>query len=238
MKTIEASEKNLTNIHTKEHNKDSKTGRSPEIEGYINLSCAHVISKLQSEGVNLEDTMFIDIGCDYGRAIHYMQDFFNYCVGFEPNNDFNPFDTHIINENFSANVLLRRIIGSVKEYKDYLNKPYNINNYVFFLNHSFEHIENPIALLKEIEKSILFIKDKQVKSGESFIPARFFIFIAVPHLDSEWAYWEGHVTLWNETHLENTIVRTFSDRVIYSLGIETRCFRETNKEIWYMCEVI
>lgn len=231
------STKNLTNIHTKEHKKDPITGRSPEIEGYITLSCSHVINKFREYNFDLDKITFIDIGCDYGYALYYMTDFIDGDkIGFEPNNDFNPFDVEIYKDFYSLSKMKAIVHETLESYAKEEEK-YDIENYVFFMNHSFEHVENPTNLLKEINKTMEYLNTRHRETIDPETPCetpRFFLFVAVPKLGTEWAYWDGHVTLWDEKHLSNILN---SNLKMYNTKIETHCFREDNTEIWLFAEI-
>jgi 2-polyprenyl-3-methyl-5-hydroxy-6-metoxy-1,4-benzoquinol methylase len=59
------------NIHTKHHNKGDD-GRSKEIEGYIEQSVNWAVHHATQRGYDLKDLSVLDVGCDYGYALHYL----------------------------------------------------------------------------------------------------------------------------------------------------------------------
>lgn len=80
-------------------------------------------------------------------------------------------------------------------------------------NHSLEHLDNPYGLLEK---------------ARSLLKPTGHIFLGLPDCGFEWAYREGHTSLWNDKFTLVTLERTG----FKPIDLQHRCFRDSNVELW------
>jgi 2-polyprenyl-3-methyl-5-hydroxy-6-metoxy-1,4-benzoquinol methylase len=154
--------------------------------------------------VGLYEKSILDVGCDYGFLMkHSIDTYKSSAKGLEPNNNFNPFNLNI----------------DFVDLKTYHDTNAGIEVYdVIIINHVLEHFHNPYEALK-------YIKDFCIPGTK--------LFVAVPHLIGDWAYWEGHYSLWDNRFLSKVLKETNFNLV----DMQNICFRDDCVEIWSLSEV-
>lgn len=184
----------MENIHTAHHNKDN-TGRSVEIESYIDKTVDWII------GTRVPFNSVLDVGCDYGYMLNRFK--INYGVkditGIDPYSNYNPYSVDILNvdmceDNFSSN--FHRLFGLAT------------------FNHTLEHVRNPYKAIENIKK---------VLSPYGFV------FLGLPVCGHDWAYWEGHYSIWNSDWAKRFMEINGFKMVACKDNV---CFRGDNVEFW------
>lgn len=192
-------------IHRALHHKDAN-GRDPEIESYVYQSVAWYSRKL---GVKDEQELFFDVGADYGYAMECALN-----MGFKRIGGIEPFPTDL---KLIDPIYKLTFEQAAKEAKIFTR---NAKTHLF-LNHVFEHLENPVQDLRE------FVKNSDVYS----------IFIAVPNIyngegvrEDDWALMEGHLWAFTPTWFYKVLPRLIPG---YELTAqEGVSFRNGWNEIW------
>ena len=193
-------------IHTNHHNKNSE-GRSPEIESYIEKTVDWACN-----GRAIPVDSFLDLGCDYGYGAHYAA-----VHGYsDPDKTFGvelygqsvpSVPTRVLKEALDDALLAPKIHGhtGIKHFDRAL------------LNHVLEHLQRPYDFMSAANP--LFLSGAQMM-------------IAVPHVGYDWAYWEGHYTVWDIRMMEK-----YMGHFGWQLADSCRqCFRGDNVELWALFE--
>lgn len=192
----------MSDLHTVHHGKGDD-GRAPEIEAYIKQSVDWAVANSD------KCQTLVDIGCDYGFAIQHFKDVVGEDAkgfGCDMYYTHNPFGLDIVRESMEDPLLPLKLLPL-------LNKTEQTASCMWFMNHTLEHVYNPYIIMASIQ---------QMKVDGDYL------FIAVPHADSEWATWEGHYTIWNEKWVQH-FAQFFGWDLVAQ---ETKELREGHVEIW------
>lgn len=198
------------NIHTKHHNKDAVTKRSPEIEGYIRQSIDWVLDNAKSLP---NDPSVMDLGGDTGYAGLYMAKDHNMTGPYtlvEPYYPGNCFE----DEGFipDVNYAYMDSLG--------LKAAWGMDRVDLIIsNHSLEHTKNP-------QQAIQNMSTLCKKGG--------YVYVGLPLAGTDWSYWEGHLSLWDHKFTQVS----FERKGFKMVAQETRCFRGNNVEFWTLFEKV
>ena len=185
-------------VHRIGHNKDSH-GRATEIEQYIKQTVEWYIKKINFN----KNDVFYDIGSDYGFALSVARQY-----GFKLTAGIEPFPTELTRENLT---ILPVTLEELNSMPKLTNKKMHV-----FINHVFEHLENPLQSLK------VFLSKYDVET----------ILISTPDArgqDSDWVCGGGHYWTFTPDYFSNILPNLIG----YDL-IDQKCvtFRKGWGEIW------
>lgn len=175
-----------------------KDGRDLNIEGYIQKACDWVLPMVQG----VIETTFVDVGCDYGYALHAMTPFFDRVVGLEPNKGNNVFDVEIRQQ-----PLTKESLSDLE-----LDGPS-----VVWLNHVLEHLDDPLGALRLLNTTkhvdaIFLATPDAIKGSDDFV------------------YRKSHVSVYTKgwyTELAPNILTNFD-----LADISEECLRDDCHELW------
>jgi len=193
------------NLHTAHHGKD-ESGRAPIIEGYIRQSVDFAFSNMGSTGSAVK---MMDVGADYGYAMHYAATTYGAQVwGLEPYTQSNVWGLNIMQGSVEDPALQYRWLAATWPKVDLL-----------FLNHVLEHFCDPHVALMNLRH---------------LLKPDGWIFVATPEANSEWALWDGHLSIYT---------RPFTDYLMNMHGfmVEARDekeFRPGNVELWTLARSV
>lgn len=155
--------------------------------------------------ISLNGKCILDCGCDYGHLLKSCIDKGASGIGIDPYHTHNPYNLSILKEDM-CDPLLDKKIGS--HFKSSFN--------LIVFNHSLEHVYNPYLAIKNAQ----LLLDKEG-----------YIFLGLPRCEHDWAYWEGHYSIWNEKWATQ-----FMSLNGFTLVHEKKdiCFRKDNVEFWQL----
>lgn len=211
MRTYDLARLRKDDTHTCHHGKD-ETGRSAEIESYIQYTNTWINRNLPRGG--LAGKKVIDLGCDYGFQLQDMRD------RFEINQDLSfGVDMYL---NKAMDLTVKVVELEIESFTSLLTPQLDSSAFIaadlVVFNHTLEHFTYPWRMIPE-------------KSDYVYVD---YVFIGVPVHGTPWDLWEGHISTWD---LESLVgfMKPFGWQLI---NHKYECFRGENVELWTMWENI
>lgn len=186
-------------------------GRDPIIESYCKKSVEYAL-QMYKDKFNSDPEFFVDVGCDYAYASQRIPMHTNY-FGMDPFATQNPFNKVVSNKPADVSYVNSGFSDLQRTYP-HKDLGRNLSNQLFFLNHTLEHFENPSQAIENVRASC---KTQDL------------VFIAVPHIDYDWARVEGHVTGWNKSWLDFFMSQRGFIHAVPPITVE---LRDNCVEIW------